>query len=135
MGGATLTVPEMRPGDSDTKCIAVTATGSVPATVRLYGTGRSTTKSISSYINLAWVAGTGGGAYGDCTGFTATGTTTTSTLAAFATTYGTGVLPWNTTGAAGETRTYRLTYSVPINAPTSTKGGTATVTFVWEAQT
>jgi hypothetical protein len=132
--GAALTLGEVKPGESATQCIVVTSTGSTPATVRLYSTGRSTTKNVSASITLLWEAGTGGGAYGDCTGFTVTGGTQTSTLAAFPATYGTGVLPWATTGTAGETRTYRLTYSVPPNAPTSTKGGSATVTFVWEAQ-
>ena len=63
-------------------------------------------------------------------------TNATATLDSFPTSWATGVLPWSLTGASGgENRTYRLTYTVDPNAPVSTKGGTVTVTFRWEAQT
>jgi hypothetical protein len=56
-------------------------------------------------------------------------------VAAFATTYAGGYLPWDTTGgAAAQTRTYRFTYSLSAGAPASLKGASASFVFVWEAQ-
>src|SRR3712207_8288483 len=54
--------------------------GSAPAEVRLYGGGKSTTRSLDRYISLSWVSGSGGGTYGDCTGFVASGPVATATL-------------------------------------------------------
>ena len=134
-GYAPLTLGEMRPGDSATECIIVTSTGSAPAQVKLYAKDRSTTANLTSYISLSWAAGTGGGANGDCTNFVSNGTTVSATMASFQTTYASGYLPWNTAGGtAAETRTYRLTYSLSTSAPATAKGGSATITFVWEAQ-
>jgi hypothetical protein len=134
-GYLALTMPEMWPGDSDTECIIVTSTGSEPSLVKLYSTKPTGNATLAGYINFVWSAGTGGGANGDCTGFVASGSPVTTTMASFPTGFSTGVLAWNTAGgAAAETRTYRLTYSMAANAPASTKGTTAAVTFVWEAQ-
>jgi hypothetical protein len=134
--GTSVALGEVLPGETSTYCIAVRSTGSAPAEVRLYGSGKSTTNSLDKYITLSWVAGTGGGTYGDCAGFVPSGSTYTSTLNGFPITWGTGVLPWTLTGnPAGENRTYQLTYTVNAKAPDTTKGGTVTVTLVWEAQT
>ncbi|GAB3352856.1 hypothetical protein GCM10027300_18760 [Modestobacter lapidis] len=136
MFGAALSLDEVLPGESSTACIAVRSTGSVPAEVRLYSDDKSDTRDLDRYISLRMVAGTGGGQYGECDGFVPSGPTTTSTLSSFPTSWSRGVLPWTLAGnPAGENRTYQLTYSVSGNAPTSTKGGTVSVTFVWEAQT
>jgi hypothetical protein len=134
-GYGALTLPQMRPGDSATECIIVTSTGSEPSLVKLYGKDRTTTGTLTTYITLVWTAGTGGGANGDCTGFVASGTPVSTTMAAFATSFAGGYLPWNTVGgAAAESRTYRLTYSLADNPPVANKGGSAGITFVWEAQ-
>jgi len=135
-GYGALTLPEMRPGDANTQCLVVTSTGSEPAQIKLYGKGRTSTPSaLTQYITFAWQAGTGGGANGDCTGFVSNGVTVTTSMASFPTTFGSGFLAWNTAGgAAAETRTYRLSYSFANNPPASTKGGSAAITFVWEAQ-
>jgi hypothetical protein len=134
-GWYPVTLPEMRPGDSGTHCVIVTSTGSEPAQVKLYSTGRTSTASLADYITFSWVAGTGGGAYGDCTGFVATSATTKTTMSAFPTNYARGAQVWNTVGgAAAESRTYQLTYTMDTKAPTSTKGASASITFVWEGQ-
>jgi hypothetical protein len=134
--GASVALDEVLPGETDTYCITVRSTGSAPAEVRLYGSGKSTTKQLDRYISLSWVAGNGGGTFGDCAGFVPTSTASSATLNSFPTTWATGVQPWTVAGnTAGETRTYRLTYTVDAKAPVTTKGGTVTVTFVWEAQT
>src|SRR4051794_32341000 len=48
----------LKPGAAGTRCLTVTSTGNVPALVRLYGTGRATTKSLTSYLNLSILSGT-----------------------------------------------------------------------------
>jgi hypothetical protein len=133
-GVALFSASGLKPGAAATRCLAVTGTGSVPALVKLYGTGRSTTKGLAGYLNLSIQAGTGGGSGAGCADFDPSGAVYTGTLAAFPTTYGAGVLPWTTTGTAGEARTYQITWSLAANAPTSTQSGTAALAFTWQAQ-
>jgi len=134
--GSAISLGEVLPGDTESYCILVRSTGTARAEVRLYGTGKSTTKALDKYVSLSWVAGTGGGLFGDCGGFVPNTATSTTTLNGFQTSWATGVLPWTLAGTgAVEDRTYRLTYTVDPKAPATSKGGTVTVTFVWEAQT
>lgn len=129
-----LDLPEMRPGHTASQCITVTSTGSIPALVKLYGTDRTGSSGLLSQITFAWSSGTGGGANGDCTGFTQVGSSYTTTMGSFPTTYASGSLPWTPVGGAAESRTYRLTYTFAAGAPASVKGLRAGITFVWEAQ-
>jgi hypothetical protein len=135
-GVAALTVPALRPGLSFTECIVVTSTGSAPAQVRLYVKDRgSTVTGLTSKITFKVTAGTGGGVNDDCAGFVPYGTTVSTTLSSFPSTYDSGVLPWDTAGgAAPEKRTYRLTWSLAGDTSTSAKGSSARVTLAWEAQ-
>ncbi|MGH8960178.1 MAG: hypothetical protein ACRDWT_03075 [Jatrophihabitantaceae bacterium] len=136
---AMFTASNLKPGSTGTKCIAVTSTGSLASTVKLYGTGPATTNALSSSLNLSIVQGTGGG-FGSCTGFTplASGSPVYSgTLAAFgsaATSYATGLGSWAPTGTASETRVFQFSYTLDANTPNSAQGGTATIGFTWEAQ-
>ena len=140
---AAFTASNLKPGSTGTRCIVVSSTGSLPSSVKLYGTGAATTKALASDINLTVTQGTGG-SFGSCTGYTplATGSSVYSgTLAGFgstATTFATGVGTWNTagvaTGAAPETRTYQLAYTVKSDTTNDTQGGTAAIGFTWEAQ-
>lgn len=133
-GSAMFTMSEWAPGAAATRCIAVTSTGNVPAVVRFYGTGRSSSRSLSSYLNLSVLSGSGG-ASGNCAGFAADSTIYTGTVAALPTSYAAGLGSWTTAGnSAGETRTYQLTLSVAAGAPTGAQGGTASIAFTWEAQ-
>ena len=140
---AAFTATNLKPGSTGTRCIVVSSTGTLPASVKLYGTTPTTTNALASNINLTVTQGTGG-SFGSCTGFTAltTGSSVyTGTLADFganATSYATGQGSWSTagvaTGAAAETRTYQLAYTVKSDAPNSTQAGTAAIGFTWEAQ-
>ena len=131
----SLTLDELRPGQGGTQCVVVTSTGSVPALVKVYAEGKSGSSTLLSQLSLSWSAGTGGGANGSCTGYTATGSAYNTTMSSFPTTYGSGALPWTTTGnPAGESRTYQLVYKLGDSAPASVKGASARITFVWEAQ-
>ena len=140
---AAFTASNLKPGSTGTRCIVVSSTGSLPASVKLYGTGAATTKALASSINLTVTQGTGG-SFGSCNGYTplTSGSAVYSgTLADFgssATNFSTGVGTWNTagvaSGAAAETRTYQLTYSVRTETTNDTQGGTAALGFTWEAQ-
>lgn len=140
---AAFTASNLKPGATGTRCIVVSSAGSLPASVKLYGTGAATTRALADSINLSVTQGTGG-SFGSCTGYTplATGSGVYSgTLGGFAstaTTYATGVGSWSTAGVAAgapaETRTYQLTYSVRTETTNDTQGGTAALGFTWEAQ-
>jgi hypothetical protein len=133
-GAVMFSATGIKPGATQTRCIAVTSTGTAPAAVRLYGTGRSSTKSLTSYLTLAVRAGSGGSTAG-CVGFVPSATLYSGTLAAFPATYGDGLDSWTTAGdSSGETRTYQFTYSLSASAPGSAQGGTAAIAFTWEAQ-
>ena len=140
---AAFTAANLKPGSTGSRCIVVSSTGSLPAAVKLYGTGATTTKALASDITLTVTQGTGG-SFGSCTGYTpaATGSSVyTGTLANFgasATNFSTGLGTWATagvaSGAAAETRTYQLTYTVKADTTNDTQGGTAAIGFTFEAQ-
>jgi hypothetical protein len=137
---ALFTASGLKPGSTDSKCIAVTSTGSLASAVKLYGTGASTTNALSGSINLVIQQGTGGTFSGGCGSFVANATTPTvytGTLANFASTatnYANGLGTWTPTGSGSDTRVYKFTYTVDPSAPNSTQGGTAAIGFTWEAQ-
>jgi hypothetical protein len=138
-GTAAFTVSNLKPGATRTKCIAVTSTGSLPSTVKLYATNQATTKDLAAHMRLTITQGTGG-SFGGCAGFTplASGARLyDGTLEGFgytATSYTSGLGNWAPTGQADETRTFRLVYTVDLDAPDSTQGGSAAGGLTWEAQ-
>jgi hypothetical protein len=139
-GTAMFSATGLRPGSTGTHCITVSSTGSLPALVRLYGTGAATVNGLSSYIDLTVTQGTGGN-FGSCSGYVPlTGgadAVYNGTVAAFPSGgYATGLSTWSTAGTTGaaETRSYQFTYTVNANAPTSTMNGSASLGFTWEAQ-
>ena len=71
-GSASFTLSDVAPGDTDTSCIQVTYTGSLPALVRLYGTTTGT--GLDPYLTLEVTRGTGAGTFDDCTGCVADAT-------------------------------------------------------------
>ena len=135
---AAFSAQKLKPGATGSRCIVVTSSGSLASTVKLYGTGATTTKALASSIDLTITQGTGG-SFGDCTGYTPSGSALYSgSLAAFGSTYtgfGNGLATaWAPTGAATENRTYQISYTVSPNAVNDTQGGTAAIGFTWEAQ-
>src|SRR3954466_4536966 len=61
-GSVLFSASGLRPGATQTRCITVTSTGSAPSLIRLYGTGKATTKSLSTHLNLVVSSGAGGSA-------------------------------------------------------------------------
>jgi hypothetical protein len=141
-GAVLFSASNMKPGDSSTKCIQVTYTGTLAANVKLYGAVTAGSPDLSPYIKLKVEQGTGG-TFADCTGFSPNGTTPTlfdgtlggaSSFAA-ATDWTSGILStFAPTGASTESYTYRVTATLDSNAPNSVQGGSAQANFIWEAQ-
>ena len=132
---AMFTASALKPGATGEKCIAVTSSGNLASTVKLYATTYSTTGALGSYIDLVIQEGSGG-SFSSCTGFTSAATNFTGTLAAFAaanTNFGNGLSSW--APAPGTvTRTFRIAYTINTSAPNSAQGGTAAAGLTWEAQ-
>jgi hypothetical protein len=133
-GSVMFNLTGMKPGDTATKCVNVTYTGSLAADVKLYGAVGGT--GLATYLDTIVDIGTGaaGGASMDCTGFTPSSNLHNTTLEAFGTAhtnYGNGAGGF--TGATNPTtRTYRFT--VMLQDDNLAQGKTASTTFTWEAQ-
>ncbi|MEX0152962.1 TasA family protein [Microbacterium sp. LMI1-1-1.1] len=136
-GQALFTVPNAKPGDGGTTCITVTSTGSLASDVRLYAVDATGSNALPDHLALAVEVGTGGGS-GSCDGFQPEGDAVfRGTVAQFTsahTSFADGAPSWNPTGAPPESRTYRFSWQLDADAPNSVQGGTASTTFVWEAQ-
>jgi hypothetical protein len=135
-GSALFDASDLQPGSTDEQCITVTAGGSLPATVALHAEDAAATKDLDDHLQLVVESGTGGSA-GSCVGFTREAEAFSGTLAGFVALHGdsaSGVGSWTTPGGSA-TKTYRIGYTLAADAPDSTQGGTAGVSFVWEAQT
>lgn len=132
---ALFTASNLKPGSTDTKDIVVTSTGSLASTVKLYGTAAATTNGLSSYVDLTITEGTGTGA--SFAPLSTGSSVYTGTLADFGTTrtnFANGLTTWTTTGAASESRTFRIAYTIDAGTPNTAQGGTAALGFTWEAQ-
>jgi hypothetical protein len=132
---ALFTASNLKPGATGTKCIAVTSTGSLASTVKLYGTSYDTTNALAANINLKVEEGTGA-TTASCTGFTAASTLYDGAMSTFGTTktsFATGVSSWAPTGGTA-TKAYRITYLLSATTPDTAQGGTAALGFTWESQ-
>jgi hypothetical protein len=130
--GVLFNASNLKPGSN---CITVTSNGSLPALVKLYATGSSDT-GLSAYVNLQIDVGTGGG-FGSCGAFTAAQNVFTGTLATFdaSTGYTNGVDgKWTTSGAANESKVYKVTYTLSSSVPDAAQSKTSSATLTWEAQ-
>lgn len=127
---AMFNVSGMKPGDTANKCIRVTYTGSLAASVKLYG---SVSGALAPYLNTTVEIGDGG-TFSNCSGFTPTATIYNGTLSGFGSThtnFANGAGTWAPTGS-GQAKTYRVTYTLQDN--NAAQGQSANATFTWEAQ-
>jgi hypothetical protein len=133
-GTAMFAVTNMAPGDSITRCITVSYSGSVDAAVRLYGSITGGT-GLGTYLDLTVERGTGG-SFASCTGFVSTESVYSGTLAGFTsahTGFVNGAGSWAPVGGAPvDTMTYRFTTTLQSN--NAAQALTATAAFTWEAQ-
>lgn len=148
-GSALFASENITPGYTETHCITVSSTATVPTTLKMYTSAVSSsetpvgTPTLASSLNVEVLEGANGtntdGQQGGCTGFIPSeGQTTAPTfrgnLATFANnnSFANGV--GNYTLPAGGNRQYQITVSLPKTAPNTLQGSTAGATFVWEAQ-
>jgi hypothetical protein len=141
---AVLTLSNGKPGSVATGCIQVSYTGTLPANVKLYGTGGGT--GLNQYLTLVVTRGTftGTPASGSCTGFTADTTNYISQGAGII--YSGTVASWPATSATaladptaaspatwatGNSHGYQFQVTVGTNA--AGQGLTGSETFVFEA--
>jgi hypothetical protein len=141
-GAAMYSITNAKPGESVSKCIKVTYTGSIDADVRIYTT--STIGSLGQYVDLTITPGTQAtSTFPSCTGFTpdAGGALYTGTLQSFGTTknsYANGVADYPGSGTkwtASESVVYQVTATLQSSAPDTAQGlTTGSHTFTWEAR-
>jgi predicted ribosomally synthesized peptide with SipW-like signal peptide len=131
-----------KPGDSVTKCINVTYTGSLDSDVKLYVP--ETIGALGPYVNLTITPGTQASpSYPSCTGFTPAsgGAIYSGTLSAFATahsswsnglaTYPSGQTKWSTNNNV----VYQVTAQVDPSTPGTAQGATTNShSFTWQSQ-
>jgi len=141
-GAALYNVTGLRPGDVTTKCIKGTYSGSLPATVHIYGPNAP--GPLAPYIDLVITPGTQtASAFPSCTGFTpdAAGAIYSGTLQSFEQTrnsYAAGIATapagqssWSTNSSV----VYRFQATLQAATPDTTQGWTSGVhSFVWEAR-
>ncbi len=130
-----------KPGDSVTKCIKVTYTGSLAAAVRLYA---SAVGPVGDYVSLTITPGTGNPTFPDCDGFTPDSTPIfNGTLRGFASTYSsfdTGLedAPGTSSGwVTNDAVVYQFTLALQDNNLANggaTPLSTGVHSFTWEAR-
>ena len=146
-GVAVVTLTNAGPGDDDFGCITVTSRGTLPSSVRLYGTTTGT--GLDQYTTLTVTRGTftsGPPAFESCTDFQAdgvqyiggqaNGVIYNGTLAAFPDDWANGVAD-PTSGSPKEwTQDESHVYMIEIDIVDTddAEGLDATQTFVWEAR-
>ncbi len=140
-GAAAFRVNGLIPGQTGSKCLVVTSESTVAGQVRTYVNNLGA-HGLENNITMSFAIGTGG-SFADCTGFVPQTTLPAISLATIATTnnsYATGVMPWDTAGTPGETKTYKATWTFDTTGLTQNQidalqGTSASVDVEWELQT
>lgn len=141
-GAARFRVANMLPGDTQTKCITVTADASVDSTVKGYAVNPVTsTAGLENKVLVTISSGTGG-SFADCTGFTAVGAphVVDAPLSAIAqvNTYETGFGGWAVAPGVSS-KTYQMTWRFDTDGMTqaqidSMQGAKTGIDMQWEMQ-
>ena len=141
-GSSMLSLSNAKPGDSDAACIIVDYTGSLPASVKLYGsTGGN---GLDQYLDLKVTRGTKSSAFDACGDFNPDGTDYIGsgpgviydgTLQGYPDGYGGGIndAPGAVeTWTSGETHAYKFVVTVQNDG--AAQGLSASQVFTWEAR-
>ncbi|MDX1450031.1 MAG: TasA family protein [Acidimicrobiia bacterium] len=131
---ALFDLANLAPGDGATSCIAVTYSGSLDATVKLYAAVTGGT-GLDSYLDVTVERGSGG-SFADCGAFTVDEVVYSGTLSGLAATaqdFGSGLGAWAAIGGApDDVVTYRV--AVTLQDDDAAQGLDASASFTWEAQ-
>jgi predicted ribosomally synthesized peptide with SipW-like signal peptide len=134
-GSAMFTVSNAKPTTTYTSCIKVTYLGTLDASVKLYGSGFG--GALAPYLTVKVEEGSGAAGFGNCTGFTPSGTVYNNVaMNSFPTTYAGA----SATGGTWTTNTavdYRFT--ITLADDNNANGGAAPLAannfaFTWDAQ-
>lgn len=142
-GSARFQVASMTPGDTETKCITVTATATAPGLVKGYAVNPVTSaQGLEKYVKIEATSGTGGG-FGSCAGYVEEMTVipagTSLESLALVDDYASGTGGWNV--PVGTTsRTYEITWTFDTSTLTQQQvdqlqGAHTGIDFQWELQT
>lgn len=143
-GQARFRVGNMLPGDTETKCLKVTADASVASTVKGFTINPVTSvQGLENRLLITIVAGNGGG-FADCTGFVALNDATNGVIVADAplsavsqkNTFETALGGWDVP-AGVSTRTYKITWKFDTTGMTQAQidqlqGAKTGVDIQWE---
>jgi hypothetical protein len=145
-GDLMLLLTDAKPGATSSACIKVTYSGTLPSSVRLFGTTAGS--GLAPYLTLTVTRGTFTSPepqFASCTNFSPDGTDYIAqgsgvvykgTLDGFPDSYGAGLVdPTSALSelwSSNESHVYKLTVTLQDNA--SAQGKTATQTFTWEAR-
>lgn len=116
-GSAGFQVSSMLPGQTQTKCIVVTANASVAGTVRTYTVNPTGDPTLASHILISAATGTGG-SFGSCDGFTwerdeipASSAVSLATFASINSYASATLTPGWAVSAGTSSRTYQITWT------------------------
>jgi hypothetical protein len=141
-GSALYNITGAKPGDTVSKCIRVTYTGSLPADVHLY-TPTTVPGALAQYVDLTITKGTQlNSSFPDCTGFVAAGAALFSgTLQSFEQTrnaFAAGIdtaANGHTIWATGDSVVYKIDATLQLATPDTSQGSSTGVhAFMWEAR-
>jgi hypothetical protein len=141
-GTARFTVTNMLPGQTETKCITVTANTTVPGVIKGYAINPVTsTAKLENYIDITVDQGSGG-SFASCTGFVSASTVVSDlplSTVYLANSYATGFGGWAVAGTGNETRTYEFTWTFDTTglsqaALDALQGASTGLDFQWEFQ-
>lgn len=140
-GSARFQAAGMVPGDTDTKCITVTANATVPGVVKGYTVNPVVSPSgLQDHILISMKYGAGGG-FGSCAGFVEGGVifpaTSLTSLSAY-NSYANGPGSW-IVAAGTQSRTYQITWKFDTTGMTQTQldnlqGSQTGIDLQWELQ-
>jgi hypothetical protein len=137
-------MPTAKPGDTASRCLQLTFSGSLPSTIKFYRSALSGNTGLESDTDLVVTKGTGTAS--NCSDFAAAGSGSaiySGTLAAFSSTsFSNGVSVLNRAGSSTWTNagpnnvvTFKIQATLNAATPSADQGKTTgTHSFVWEAQ-
>jgi hypothetical protein len=139
-GAAAFRVVGVVPGQTGSKCLVVSSQSNVRGEVRVY-LDTLGVQGLENNITVSLQIGHGG-SFSDCAGFvpeTTLPALSLATINAGINNYATGVLPWDTAGTPGESKTYRATWAFDVAGLTQAQidalqGKSASADVVWELQ-
>ena len=134
-GSVMFNATDMTPTDVEQRCIEVEYTGSSfdLTPVRFYSA--VTDSGLGAHLDVVVEEGTGGD-FADCTGFTASSTIFSGTLAGLSTAhpdYANGATAF-TPASGSVARVYRITATLGADTPNSAQGSGAGATLTWETR-